>query len=298
MIKPFDLLMGVLNEIEERLKDDISAESLAAKYSLSSSHLQHLFQFTFGQSIGTYIRLRKLSSSIEDLLYTDKNILDIAIEYGLEYEQSYIRSFKKEFGVTPGQLRKSGQVLKIKPPLQLFDSNRLNDGVSFGPDIVMIPKFYTIGKKYKIPTSEIFTIVPILINHFYNNERKEITNPIEHNEVICIATSEEKNADYVYYMPSVHVKSLDNIPAGFDHFTFPSSLCARFHFIGPEKSEINVVEAKDKFKDKFLAIDDFINNKYQGYLLKREITIDRIYPAACFGKFKLWEWFTPVVKKT
>jgi len=294
MIKPFDLLTGVLKDIEERLKDDLSADTLAAKYSLSSSHLQRLFHFTFGQSIGTYIRIRKLSASIEDLINTDLNVLSIALEYGLGYEQSYIRAFKREFGITPGELRKKGQIIKIKPPLQLSDSNRLNDGISFGPNIVMVPKFHAIGKKFKILTSEQFTLVPILINHFYNYDRKEITNPKEHNEIICIATGEGKNADHCCFMPSVHVESLDNIPDGFDHFTFPSSLCARFHFVGPEESEFNITEAKEKF----LAVDDYINNNKLNYLIKREITIDRIYPSAYFGKFKLWEWFTPVVRKT
>jgi len=295
MIKPFDLLMGVLNEIEERLRDDINTDTLAAKYSLSSSHLQRIFQFTFGQSIGTYIRLRKLSASIEDLLNTDLNVLTIALDYGLGYEQSYIRAFKREFGLTPGQLRKSAQIIKIKPPLQLFDSNKFNDGISFGPDFVMIPKFHAIGKKYKIPISEQYILPPILMNHFYNNERKEIKNPIEQNEIICISTEAENNADYCYYMPSVHVKSLDEIPDGFDTFTFSSSLCARFHFVGPQETQINIIEAKNNF----LIIDNFMKNINQNYLHKRkEITIDRIYPSAYAGKFKLWEWFTPVVRKT
>ena len=295
MIKPFDLLMGILNDIEERLKDDISADTLAAKYSLSSSHLQRLFHFTFGQSIGTYIRLRKLSASIEDLLNTDLNVLSIALEYSLGYEQSYIRAFKREFGITPGELRKKGQIIKIKPPLQLFDSNKFNDGISFGPDFVMIPKFFTIGKKYKIPISEQYILPPILMNHFYNNERKEIKNPIEQNEIICISTAAEKNADYCYFMPSVHVKSLDEIPDGFDTFTFQSSLCARYHFVGPEETQLNIFEIKRNF----LFIDDFIKSINQNYLHKRkEITIDRIYPSAYAGKYKLWEWFTPVVRKT
>jgi AraC family transcriptional regulator len=56
------------------------------------------------------------------LLYTDKNILDIALDYGFDYEQSYIRAFKREFGITPGGLRKNGQMVKITPPF-----NQKND---------------------------------------------------------------------------------------------------------------------------------------------------------------------------
>jgi len=44
------------------------------------------------------------------MLKTNLNVLDIAMIYGFEYEQSYIRSFKRKFGVTPGELRR----MKVK----------------------------------------------------------------------------------------------------------------------------------------------------------------------------------------
>ena len=31
------------------------------------------------------------------------------------------RAFKREFGITLGELRKSGLVVKVKPPIYLFD---------------------------------------------------------------------------------------------------------------------------------------------------------------------------------
>jgi len=56
-----------------------------------------------------------LSASIDNIINSNLNILDIAILYDFEYEQTYIRSFKREFGITPGDLRKTGQIIKIKP---------------------------------------------------------------------------------------------------------------------------------------------------------------------------------------
>jgi len=121
MRKQNDILEGVLAEIENSLKDDINADSLADDFSLSSVHLQRLFKQAFKQPIGAYIRSRKLSSSIGDLLYSGLNVQDIALEYGFSYEQAYILSFRREFGFTPGDLRKKRQLVKTTPTLQLFD---------------------------------------------------------------------------------------------------------------------------------------------------------------------------------
>lgn len=143
-MKPYELLTHVLNKIEVKIIEELDIDELADSFSLSSVHLQRIFKFAFGLPLASYIRSRRLSSSLESLLNTDFNILDIANEYGFEYEQSYIRAFKREFGLTPGELRKTGQIVKVTPPLQLFDSNRLADGIFFGPQIVMVPQFCVI----------------------------------------------------------------------------------------------------------------------------------------------------------
>jgi len=123
MLRSYDLLENVLNDIEEGIKEGINLNTLAKKYSLSERHLQRLFTFVFKQSLGAYIRSRKLSASLDDLLEKKSKILDVALDYDFDYEQSFINAFKREFGMTPGKLRKSGQIVKITPPLQLIDYN-------------------------------------------------------------------------------------------------------------------------------------------------------------------------------
>ena len=124
MPKLYELLENVLITIEKRINDNIDTTSLAEQFALSQGHLRRLFSFTFKQSIASYIRSRRLAASLNDLFKAELNILDIAIEYGFEYEQSYIRAFKHEFGMTPGELRRSGRIVKVKPPLHLIDENK------------------------------------------------------------------------------------------------------------------------------------------------------------------------------
>jgi len=123
MVRRHDLLKNVLIDIEEGIRDGINADTLAKKHTLSSIHLQRLFRLTFKQPIGAYIRSRRLTASLESLLSTNSRLINIAMDYGFEYEQSYLRSFKREFGVTPGLIRKTGKTVKITPPLALYGSN-------------------------------------------------------------------------------------------------------------------------------------------------------------------------------
>jgi AraC family transcriptional regulator len=254
-----------------------------------------LFSFAFNQTISGYMRSRRLAASLDDLLKTDYKILDIALNYGFEYEQTYIRAFKHEFGLTPGDLRKSGQIVKVKQPLHLFDSNRLGDGLIFGPDIVMVPEFHVIGKEHKLAFRDALPLAPYLAGQFKSNDRKHITNVVNTNTTIDINRKADNGADYSLYMLAVQVKTLDTIPEGFDHYTFPSSLCARFHIIGAKGKGFNMVIADGMFK----AIDDFIDDDNQQYFLEhKRLNIGIFDSSFNDGNNRLWEWFAPVIKKS
>jgi len=138
MYKNDKLLENVLNEIETKLKADIDTEYLAKRFAISSTHLRLLFKSAFGQTIGSYIRSRKMAVSIEDLIGTNLNVLDVAYDYGLGYEQSYIRAFKREYGITPGEMRKSksDKIIRKTSPLCLYDSNSLTNTDLQGIDTI------------------------------------------------------------------------------------------------------------------------------------------------------------------
>lgn len=97
-------------DIDNGLKENINAEILAQKYNISTGHLRRLFRHAHKQTLGEYIRIKKLSSSLNDLLKKDSKIIDIALDYGFDYESAFIRSFKREFGITPGKYRKENVI--------------------------------------------------------------------------------------------------------------------------------------------------------------------------------------------
>ena len=300
MLRPFDLLENVLNDIERGIRTDIGSEELAKKYDISERHLRRLFRFAFKQPLCGYLRSRKLAVSLEDLLTSEKNVLDIAVDYGFGYEQSYIRAFKREFGTTPGDLRKSGQIVKVRPPLHLFDEHKLPDGVLFGPDIVMVPKFHIIGKPGLVPFAESVSLAPKMAKDFWHNERSLIKNVKNPNVYIGFTSNIDPEAGSSEYMPSIMVENLNGVPPGLSGKTFDSTLCARFRYIGQHHYyEINRTVAAAMYE----AMRKFINDENEPEVhAKYTLQVDRLFfekidISLYDGTYCQMEWFSPVVEK-
>jgi AraC family transcriptional regulator len=294
MLKPYQLLENILLDIESGIKDNINTSVLCKKFDVSSSHLRRLFTFAFNQSIAAYIRSRALAASLNDILETDANILDIALDYGFEYEQSYIRAFQQEFGTTPGNLRKTGRVLKIKPPLHLPPENKLNDdSIFFGPDIVMVPGFHFIGKSHRVSFKDSADTLPELGLQFWENERKQIKGAVNPHVYFGLTHNIKWAEQYFEYTLLQQVIKIKSIPQDFCGGTFETSMCAGFRYIGQQfyhprlKNEIN----KDFAYKMYDTFNDYAQNKQSKFVLVKIDT--RLYD----GTYCPLEWYSPIPEK-
>ena len=307
MLRPYDLLENVLIDIEKGIRDGVNVTSLAEKYALSERHLQRLFKFAFMQSLADYIRSRKLAASLDELLKTNFNLFDIALNYGFSYEQSFIRAFKSEYGMTPGEFRKSGRIVRIKPALHLYDENKIPDGLLFGPDIVMVPKFYVIGILHRLPSGDLPALTPKMAREFWDNEHTKIKNATDpDNLYIGLVRDCSYNGlvrDYnnyfgegvARYLASVPVKNLKNIPQDFSGDTFEASLCARFRYIGKHHYfDLHREIMEPMYKE----IYKFRTNEQEKYaLLSDKVYFEKIDSRNYDGTYCQMEWFTPVTEK-
>ena len=295
MLRPYDLLENVLIDIEEGIGKCIDSGILAKRYALSERHLRRVFTFAFKQSLSTYIRSRKLTASLDDLLKTDSNILDIALKYGFCFEQPYINAFKREFGMTPGSFRKSGRIVKVKPPLHLFDESKMPDGLFFGPEIVMVPQLLVIGKLHHIPSSESITLAPESGKDFWINERAKIKSAVNGDVYIGLTRYNDKDIGFNEYLTAVQVENLKAIPEGFSGDTFEASLCAKFRYMGQHHYlEINRKLAGSMY-EAIMIFNHAEHSKYR--LLNDKVFFERIDTSLYDGTYCQMEWFAPVVEK-
>jgi AraC family transcriptional regulator len=104
-----------------------------------------------GETIGSYIRSRRLTQAAYDLIYSDKKILDIAISLYFESAESFTRAFKKRYGITPTEYRKNGIDVLIgsHKPMQI-DKVTQYTYANFSPEIVIFQPKYVAGFRFQM----------------------------------------------------------------------------------------------------------------------------------------------------
>ncbi|MCJ8011491.1 AraC family transcriptional regulator [Paenibacillus sp. KQZ6P-2] len=100
------IIQQSIEYIETHLHEELSLESMAKFAGFSKYHYHRIFQKEVGVTASEYIRYRRIANSSNMLLYTDEKIIDIAVYYRFETQESFTRSFKKYYRLPPGQYRK------------------------------------------------------------------------------------------------------------------------------------------------------------------------------------------------
>jgi len=107
-------LSRAIDYIESNLTKDISLEEVSSQAHSSSSHFQLIFHVVMGLTVGEYIRNRRLSLAAQDLLQPNSRIIDVAMRYRYDTQESFSKAFTRFHGVSPSKLKR-GQARLFHP---------------------------------------------------------------------------------------------------------------------------------------------------------------------------------------
>ncbi|MEO5820704.1 MAG: helix-turn-helix transcriptional regulator [Vicinamibacteraceae bacterium] len=101
--------------VESRLDDDLDVTALAAVAATSPAHFARAFAATIGTTPFRYVMTRRLARARELLERTDRPTQAIALDVGFKAASHFTARFRREFGVTPGELRDRRGVRRPAP---------------------------------------------------------------------------------------------------------------------------------------------------------------------------------------
>ena len=96
---------------ENYLKEVISIEYLADLCKITPSYFTRIFKSVFGDSPKRYIIDLKMQAACEYLTYTTTSVKDISELLGYEDITYFTASFKKHYGISPSEYRRTNTIL-------------------------------------------------------------------------------------------------------------------------------------------------------------------------------------------
>ena len=111
------LLNNTIEYIERNLDatldiDDISKAAYSSRY-----HFQRVFHALTGFTVAEYIRNRRLTLAAEELVATEKKVIDVALKYGYESPEAFTKAFQRLHGISPSALKKFNGKIKAFPKI-------------------------------------------------------------------------------------------------------------------------------------------------------------------------------------
>jgi len=101
----YDRIQKSIEYIESNLENYIDLSIVAEKAYMSLSNFYRMFFALTGHSVKEYIRKRRMTLAIDDIIAKKSTIMDIAIKYGFESSDAFSRSFKQIVGCNPSMFR-------------------------------------------------------------------------------------------------------------------------------------------------------------------------------------------------
>ncbi len=109
-----------------------------------------------GEPAFDYIRKRRITEIAYKLIKTRQPIVDLALAYGYESQQSMTKAFRKQYGTTPGRYRRQGKQLFFyeRRPMTAGRIQQLASHLSLPSAVVTLPALRIMGLRERLPIAE------------------------------------------------------------------------------------------------------------------------------------------------
>ncbi|MBQ0166412.1 MAG: AraC family transcriptional regulator [Treponema sp.] len=99
--------------IQDHYRENICLDDLLKTTNYCKSHFIRLFKSSTGMKFTDYVNMYRIEKSCLDLIYSDKNITEIARDNGFNNIQYFSKIFKEYMNCTPMKYKKNGKDITV-----------------------------------------------------------------------------------------------------------------------------------------------------------------------------------------
>jgi len=110
--------------IDLHIDRPVTLKQLSDVAGYSPGYVKQMFRDTVGRRRYDYIRARRLTAGALALRDGDHRVLDIALDFLFDSHEGFTRAFSKEFGIRPGEYKRSTPAIRLFLPTKAYQSYR------------------------------------------------------------------------------------------------------------------------------------------------------------------------------
>lgn len=225
-------MIDSIEYIESNLDEELAIEEIAKIAFMSKFHFQRMFSMLTGYTVSEYIRNRRITKAAQELVNSNRKIIDIALKYGYESPEAFTKAFRAIHGVTPSAAKKNSQSLKAYPKLSF--QIQIKGDVEMDYKIVGKESFKVIGKS--IQTSTLGGENNRKIASFWkevnsNGFVEELEKDCGSLGILGICMEYDHQLENLTYLIAAE-KNKEQVPDGLEEREIPAATWAVFPVIG------------------------------------------------------------------
>jgi predicted transcriptional regulator YdeE/AraC-like DNA-binding protein len=239
-----EVIQFLIDYIEEHITEEINLDGLADAAGYSKYHLHRMFTGLVGLPLHQYIKRRQLTEAAKNLIFSDKQIIQIALDAGYDSQQAFILAFKNMYKLTPQKFRLIHQFRPIQLKFEVSGNLTKIKGDRI-MDIEMIEKDELFLVGFKGNTKKGFFVIPRLWSKLHKAKSK-IKNRLDLDYVVGIndyskdSIFKEEHPSFDYYA-AVEVINPEDIAPDMSVLTLPAGKYVVFIYKGKTKDTMQPV---------------------------------------------------------
>jgi AraC family transcriptional regulator len=223
--------------IEENLTQPVTLGAISRRAGFSPWHFQRIFHAYTGETLGAYLRRRRLSVAVLDIRNTRRSILAIALDYQFESHAAFTRAFKATLHAAPSTFRR-GRPLPADRPWS--PPHSVSTQSVMKPTIQKLPALTLLGLEARFigpmsPDANNHKVIPPLFGRFFarKSELPPALDNCTYGATRCAPKTERSRDDELVYLAGQSVKPRTAVPTGMALWRLPAQTYAIFVHRGP-----------------------------------------------------------------